>query len=108
MHHSNKMQCNTAKFKRDLCNQFSRHGKCNYGNVCQFAHGKHDIISYASQEVATIPCFVVNPVDGSHTHAGSNSSCASGSGPACRLRLGADDDRYEWVHLDRMIERLLS
>lgn len=36
-------QSTTSRYKTELCRPFEEHGKCKYGEKCQFAHGKHEL-----------------------------------------------------------------
>ena len=39
-------KCNSSqKYKTELCKKFQNIGFCPYGNKCQFAHGKEELIS---------------------------------------------------------------
>ena len=35
-------------YKTQLCRNFMSNGKCKYGRVCQFAHGKKELEKYSS------------------------------------------------------------
>merc|ERR1719470_99253 len=42
------------RFKTEICRNFKEKGTCLYGDLCQFAHGKHELRSCLSRlEVAT-------------------------------------------------------
>jgi hypothetical protein len=40
---SNGKKTKTDRYKTELCKNFEETGKCNYGNKCEFAHGKKDL-----------------------------------------------------------------
>merc|ERR1719495_819041 len=34
---------NNPRFKTEICRNFKEKGSCLYGDLCQFAHGKHEL-----------------------------------------------------------------
>lgn len=40
-----KGNCNSSRYKTELCRPFEESGFCKYGDKCQFAHGEHELRS---------------------------------------------------------------
>jgi len=36
-------RCSNPRFKTEICRNFKEKGSCLYGELCQFAHGKHEL-----------------------------------------------------------------
>ena len=55
---SSVYQSANPRFKTEICRNFKEKGTCLYGDLCQFAHGKHelrgDVVRHAKYK--TKPC----------------------------------------------------